>query len=178
MRAFLTLLLFSMTALMTGCQSVDGPTRAGLNRMNGMDSKTLLENRTAVYSWTAKGKTHFVCHYDEQGFYWKYLQTQALFYDTKGKKIATLTADNRITARDGSFVRITPLPGTRRPADNPENLPDLVFRAQSLPQGILGNIAYLRRSSAAGGMPLTRCAPVQRYQKLTVPFKARFVFWR
>lgn len=136
-----------------------------------------LDDRTAVYSWSAQGSMRFVCSYDEAGPYWRAISAKAAFADDANRPTAALSYDNAIRARDGSSISVKVIAAADAPTA--KNLRPALYNVEkSSSSGMLRGIRYVERRHAEGGMPLAPCSPAQRGQRLDVPFTARFIFWR
>lgn len=135
-----------------------------------------LDGLTAVYSWRAEGNMVFACAYDTQGAYWRFIRPEGSLYDEAGKQQATLLADFGIRARDGSQIAARIV--KQKNADSARNLKPALFETSAPAKGMLEGIRFVERRSPEGGMPLAGCSPSQRGKRLTVPFKARYIFYR
>lgn len=135
-----------------------------------------LEGLTAVYSWNAKGHMVFSCAYDAEGAFWRFLRPEGTLYDNKGRRQGTLLPDFGIEARDGSRIAARII--EQKNVDDVRNLKPALFETTGARQGILRGIRYVERRSPEGGMPLAGCSPAQRGKILTVPFTARYIFYR
>lgn len=136
-----------------------------------MERKDYLSGTKVVMTLNAKGNTFFQCAYDSEGFYWKYLRSEAGLTNSNHKSSGTLTASG-IKLNNKNEWRITPLlSSSRRRSD----LPDTLFEVQRLDEA---SPRFVERISSRGGMPLAKCSPSQRGTLLKVPFTARFVFYK
>lgn len=133
----------------------------------------------AVQSLHAEGSMIFQCSYDDKGFYWAFIEPVAnLWDDTKKPRrlVATLEAGFTVRYLDGS-VLYSRIIGTNK-SDSNVNLPNALFETIAPPTGAQKGIRWMRRTQAQGGMPLTRCSPSQRGERLRIPFTARWVLYR
>lgn len=136
-----------------------------------------LDDRTAVYSWSARGSMRFVCSYDKAGPYWQAIGAKAALVDDANQATAALSHENVIRARDGSSISVSVIAAAD--ATTAKDLRPALFDVEhSSSSGMLRGIRFVERRNAEGGMPLAPCSPAQRGQRLDVPFTARFIFWR
>lgn len=155
--------------LLSGCST---PTT---EKSAGYDEE--LASETAVFSWTAKGKMYFSCAYDDAGFYWRFIRSDGILRDDKGRQMGVLRPDLSIQDRDGRVLKIAAYKTGEQ--KYPDGLKNLLYKVTSSPNnGLLKNMHYVERRNARGGLPLTQCSAVQKEQLLRVPFEARYIFWR
>ena len=159
--------------LLFGCSV---PMMQGTSDPNQAAYVQALAGRTAVYSWTAKGRMHFTCTYDAEGLFWKFSHPSGTLYSEDGRTQGTLNSDWSISGRDGSRLHARIL--LTGPAVRSSDLRNAVFEATPPRNGMFSRISRIERKQARGGMPLTKCSASQRGQRLAVPFEARYVFWR
>ena len=151
-----------IAAAAAGCTTTTGPK---------MDRQDYLSGTQVVLTLNAKGSTFFRCAYDSEGFYWKYLRSDARLTNSNHKYAGVVTASG-IKLNSGREWKLTPLVSSPRGySDLPDTLFELHSDEASAPE-------FAERISAKGGMPLAKCSPSQRDAVLKVPFTARFVFYR
>ena len=166
-------IFFAACFLLFGCSV---PTLQNISDPRVSAYAETLAGRTAVYSWTAKGRMHFTCTYDQQGLYWKFNRPSDTLHSDDGRQQGTLNSDWSITGRDGSRLQARIL--LNGPSVRSTDLRNAVFEATPVSGGMFARISRVERTQAKGGMPLTKCSASQRGQHLSVPFEARYVFWR
>lgn len=151
-----------ITAALAGCATTTN---------QKMEREDYLSGTKVVMTLNAKGKTFFQCAYDSEGFYWKYLHSEAALTNSNHKSSGALTALG-IRLNNQNEWRITPLlSSSKRRSD----LPDTLFEVQRLDESAP---RFVERTSSKGGMPLAKCSPSQRGTVLKVPFTAKFVFYK
>ena len=139
------------------------------------DWRTPLENRKLVMKRTVKGHMTFVCSYDGQGFYWKFLRPSGTLL-RGANKVGTLNADWSITSNKRHTLKMRIV--ANGPAESATHLRDVLFKTTLHKTGPFANVHYIERTQARGGMPLTRCSASQQGQTLKRPFEAQYLFWR
>lgn len=124
-----------------------------------------------------KGTQLFQCVRDAKGLYWKFVSPQAELVNANGVLIVRQGADFSFFAKDGSMLAAKI---TRWDESNDRNnLRDVLFTTQSRgKKGTLTGVRFVQRLDGKGGMPLTRCSPSQLGSSLSVPFSARYVFFK
>lgn len=135
-----------------------------------------LQDKTAVYSWLAQGKIHLQCQQDNQGFYWRFIESKGVLLNNKNKKIGTFTQE-QIILQNGDSLSIHAQETMKKGTGN--NLPDLLYiTSSSRKNKTLTQITHMVRKNSIGGLPVTRCSPAQKFQVLSIPFSARYIFYR
>lgn len=171
-RPFSTLSAITCAILLAGCSAL--PSAIDSSSQSTTYWRDALESAQKTSTRTVRGKMHFVCSYDSQGFYWRFSHPSGSLY-RDNTKVGTLNADWSISAKDGTILKMSILAtGPRR---NTTDLPDAVFKATSPKNGTFAGIRYIERTNAKGGMPLTKCSASQQSQHLSRPFEADYTFW-
>ena len=155
--------------LITGCTQL-----STLTPLTDPGWRAPLQDSKSVATRTVKGKMSFVCTYDGQGFFWRFIQPSGTLYQGT-RKTGTLNPDWSITAPSGVTLKAQII--TNGPSRG-QHLRDALFKTQPHTRGPFANIRYIERTDAQGGMPLTKCSASQQGQHLHRPFTAKYTFWR
>lgn len=129
-----------------------------------------------AFSWRAQGQMIFRCTRDDRGFFWQFIRPEGRLLDGAGRRQAVLQPEFAITAQDGSMLQAAII--EQGPQTSTRNLRTVTFRTIPHGRGVLGNVHYVVRQQAIGGMPLASCSASQLGHRLRVPFQAQYIFYR
>ena len=133
------------------------------------------------------GIQQFRCVRDDQGFYWKYLKTEATLKQISieslisSDSIANLKAESVqvFTHQDGSVVKSTKI--DKHIKGRTEN--DIPLMRMSAHSNCMGtrsfdSVKYILRIDTKGGMPFISCDAANLEMLHDAPFEATYVFWK
>ena len=138
-----------------------------------------------------KGIQQFRCEKDNQGYFWKYLKTEADLYEKGGaldliseqepvgKLSATNSSVQTFTHRDGSSVKgVKVLKNINDP--NNISITWMRMKAESAGSGnkTFDSIRYILRVDTIGGMPFIACEKSTLGELHDSRFSATYVFWK
>lgn len=155
-----TCLILSTVTTLTGC--VTPPGEWNISK----------ESWTNELSLLASGHQQFKCSSDSQGYYWKFIKTEANLYSTLrvvasifiedippvGKLVAYSGTKQTFTHTDESSVRTTGII-RNTPSFGERNLPNLMLKARSAARGerAFDSVHTILRTNTIGGMPTKPC---------------------
>ncbi len=147
----------------------------GCSQLNTITSGPL-NGKTSISTIKITGTTQFVCHRDEQGAFWKFVQLSGRLTDMSGRVLGQQTNPQTLVDRQHREAHLQQVALLNK--NNADNLPELLFEIQPNTIPWLKHATYLTRENTRGGLPLTGCSPSQKGQILNVKFSANYRLWK
>lgn len=153
------------------------------------------QNKTFMY---AEGVQRFECDQDADGYYWKFVQTEAglfqIFDATAGilpsqigYRMGTLTATpkdgQKFVHQDGSYATSAKVI-TNMPVKGKNDISWMLVKTDPSSLGLnkelrtFDSVHYVTRMNTKGGMPLSACEKSSLGSEHESKFSAVYVFWR
>ena len=145
-------------------------------------------------SYFGSGYQQFVCTQDTEGYYWKFVKSQATLYPSTlidhlfglsqapdnsiGSLFASTTQEFK--RQDGSQVVGTEIVKHVPSADPKKDIPQLRLRARSSAKGnkAFDSVKAILRVDTHGGMPTRECSEASLGSYLNSRFSATYVMWK
>lgn len=148
-------------------------------------------NPTHQLQLVAQGYIQFICAEDSQGYYWRYLKTEANLFETGtklgvnsgkdsiGKLSATASSGQTFIHKDGSSVKEVGILKNIKSSDK-SSISWMEMKAESLSNGnrAFDSIRTISRSNTIGGMPVIACEKTTLDKLHNSSFSAIYTFWK
>lgn len=143
-----------------------------------------LGEHSAIESFNGSGTVTYVCAADNKGTFYKFENMAVQLYSNSNLLQAEIFGpDQTLVYKDGSRAeKLVPLRwGDSETMDNEFSMPDILFglsgfRAKKGSE--IEGMKYVTRYKTVGGIPKTSCGEGQVGKTFSVPFEAKYLFWK
>ncbi len=162
--------LFAASISLAGCSSVTSLTQPAITSTKLLSSPML--------TLEGAGTQTFVCTRDSKGRYWRLVASDVKLSSPKTRRVLVRQrTDFTFVAADGSALAATVMHWESGASTG--DLKTLLFKTEPRGnRGLLSAVTRVLRDNARGGQPQTLCSASQVGHRQSIPFTARYRFYR
>jgi hypothetical protein len=143
-----------------------------------------LGEHSAIKSLSGEGTVTYVCTADDKGTFYKFENMSVQLYSSSNFLLAEILGpDQTLIYKDGSRAeKLIPLRwGDSEAIDNEFSMPDILFGVSDFKAkkgSEIEGMKYITRYRTVGGIPQIPCSQDQAGKTYSVPFQAKYLFWK
>lgn len=143
-----------------------------------------LGEHSAIESLSGNGIVTYVCTADEKGTFYKFENMSAQLYSNTNILLAEILGpDQTFVYKDGSRAeKLVPLKwGDSETIGHEFSMPDILFGLSDFKAkkgSEIEEMKYITRYKTVGGIPQTPCSEGQVGKTYSIPFQAKYLFWK